>query len=237
MPSFYAQYGEDRILASIFKGRRAGVAVEVGAFDGRTGSNTLHFEENGWDCVLVEPNPQLAATIREGRSSRLFECAVGPDEREVTLTIPLGSETVASVSDDEVQLDRMKRGGELKLIRVRQRRLDDILDEAGVKAIDFITIDVEGYELQALRGFDLVRWRPRIVIIEDNSSGTNDEVLIYMQRSGYIRFRSSGCNDWYCRATDPLATRPAIIATESIKALKGLKKVTLNHARRAIRKA
>ena len=76
------------------------------------------------------------------------------------------------------------------------------------------------------------RWRPRIVILEDNSSGTNLDVALFMQARDYVRFHSSGCNDWYCRSGDPLVTRNAIVRTELIKSLKAFKKITLTTARR-----
>jgi hypothetical protein len=90
MAAYFAQYGEDRLLHGIFAGKTEGVAVEVGAFDGETGSNTLFFERLGWRCILVEPNPLLAELNRKRRRSQLFECAVGPSEGTVTLVIPTG---------------------------------------------------------------------------------------------------------------------------------------------------
>ncbi|MCW1382687.1 FkbM family methyltransferase [Novosphingobium sp. KCTC 2891] len=224
----YAQYGEDRILRRIFGPQYRGTCVEVGAFDGRSGSNTLAFEEVGWTTVLVEPNPALAARIRAERpAAQLYECAVGARAGEVVLAIPVGSETLASVSDNPEQISRMNgaRGG-VRNVTVPQRTIDDVLSAAGVSKIDFMTIDVEGYEMDALRGFDIARWKPRIVILEDNSSGTSVEIPTWMKQHGYLRFRSSGCNDWYCRHDDPLVTRSSIMATELIKSLKAYKRIT-----------
>jgi hypothetical protein len=135
---------------------------------------------------------------------------------------------------DELQLRRMGFR-ELKSIDVRQRTLDAILVEARIEQIDFITVDVEGYELASLRGFDLARWRPRILILEDNSAGTSEDVILYMVNQGYTRFRNTGANDWYCPKNDPLATRSAIMLTEGIEALKNLKRVSRNHALRVLK--
>jgi FkbM family methyltransferase len=225
MPEYFSQFGEDKILEKIFPEK--GCAVEVGAYDGRTGSNTLYFERRDWNCVLVEPNPELARTIRSFRVGRLFDCAVGARPGVVMLQIPIGAETLASVTAEPAHIERMARSSsQLETIEVRLRTLDDVLEEADVTKVDFITIDVEGYELDALRGFDLARWNPRIVILEDNSFGTDVAVPLYMEARGYIRFRSSGCNDWYCRATDDLLTRPSVLITESIKSLQAVKRIT-----------
>jgi len=69
---YYSQFGEDRLLDKLFEGRRRGVCVEVGANNGVDGSTTLYFEEIGWDCILVEPNPALCREVRARLKARLF---------------------------------------------------------------------------------------------------------------------------------------------------------------------
>lgn len=235
-PAFFAQYGEDIILSKIFSATKCGLAVEVGAFDGRAGSNSAYFDDIGWQCVLVEPNPALARRIRELRpNARLYQCAAGAHEGgEATLHIPQGAETLASISEESTQISRMLQSASaFTTVTVTETTLDHILSDAGAKQVDFITIDVEGHELEVLRGFSLGRWKPRVVIIEDNSSGTNDEVLNYMKLRGYIRVRNTGCNDWYCSEGDTALARPLpIMCTEFKKTLKGVKKVVFRHARR-----
>ena len=63
---YYAQFGEDKILNQIFN-KNEGVCVEVGGFDGITGSNTLFFERLGWRCLIVEPMPEFCKKIRDIR--------------------------------------------------------------------------------------------------------------------------------------------------------------------------
>lgn len=235
-PAFCAQYGEDIILSKLFSKTKSGYAVEVGAFDGRAGSNSAYFDDIGWKCVLVEPNPALARRIRELRpNAHLYECAAGAHEGgEAILHIPQGAETLASVSEESTQMSRMLQSASaFTTVTVMETTLDHILSDAGARHVDFITIDVEGHELEVLRGFSLGRWKPRVVIIEDNSSGTSDEVLNYMRLRGYVRVRNTGCNDWYCSEGDKALARPfPIICTEFKKALKGIKKVVFRHARR-----
>jgi FkbM family methyltransferase len=234
MTEYYAQFGEDKILNGIFSKKR-GTAVEVGGFDGITGSNSYFFERLGWRTLVVEPNPLLANRIRENRSTLVAECAVGDCDGEVTLNVPAGGETLASVANDAWQRRRMEQAGGVQSIRVKQRRLDAVLEEAAVSSIDFLTIDVEGYELPVLKGFDLNRWNPRIVILEDNSSGRNEEIPLYMERLGYLRFKSTGCNDWYAKNNDNLITMYSLISTEFVKTLKGIKHVILSAFRRVLR--
>jgi len=69
---YHAQYGEDKILHTIFN-KKNGYCIEVGGFDGITGSNTLFFEGLGWRCVIVEPMPDFIEKIKSIR-----KCEVVP---------------------------------------------------------------------------------------------------------------------------------------------------------------
>lgn len=208
-----SQFGEDVRLAAIFPGQ-TGCCLEVGAFDGLAGSATLAFERRGWRAILVEPVPQLAAAARANRRGPVFEAAAGPAEGLVRLEFSPDDPAVSGVAGNPFQDELLRlRGIKRTAIEVRQRPIDDMLAEAQVSTLDFATIDVEGFELAVLAGFDLRRWQPRIVILEDNSRGIDNRVNGEMRRRGYVRFATTGVNDWYARATDrELATRAALAA-------------------------
>ena len=97
---------------------------------------------------------------------------------------------------------RRLRKPTLVTIEVPQFTLDHILTESGVTVLDFATIDVEGFEASVLAGFDLGLWRPRVVLLEDNSRGLDPVVPESMAQRGYRRFRTTSVNDWYARADD-----------------------------------
>jgi FkbM family methyltransferase len=196
---YYSQFGEDEILEWLFADRATGVAVEVGANDGVHGSTTLTFEKKGWQCILVEPTPQLVEAIRKVRTARVFPCAASDKQGTATFHVASGghlAHSLSSLSANEVQ----KQGVTLQPIEVPLRRLDDILAEANLSPIDFITIDVEGHEPAALAGLTLSRWKPGIVLIENNSNTTapSDRAAAeHLANAGYTFFLRTGVNDWY----------------------------------------
>ena len=171
-PVYYSQFGEDAILSRIFPGHR-GSCVEVGANDGIADSMTYFFEKRGWQCVLVEPNPELCRRIRATRSAVLHECAASSTSGTATLHVAEGAERAHGVStlcEDEDSLERIEGYGfTTRPVQVRTRRLDDILEESKLEpGIEFISIDVEGHEYEVLQGLALERWRPKVLVIEEN---------------------------------------------------------------------
>lgn len=205
----YAQFAEDRILAEIFDGRTDGCCVEVGANDGRTGSASYLFEKRGWQCLLVEPIPALAQEIRRHRTCRVVNCAASSREGEATFFVAEGVEAVSTLDLTPERVDLIGRvGGTIKQITVRTATLDSLLEEAGFAELQFVTIDVEGHELSVLEGLDLDTYRPRIVIIEDNSIDGNVGVARHMAGHGYVHFKRTGVNEWYAHESDAELVRP-----------------------------
>lgn len=199
----HAQFGEDLRLLLIFGSQSHGTCAEVGAYDGVTGSATRAFEERNWRTILVEPIPELAAQVRLNRKGRLFAAAAGPENGSVTIRRARGDLAISAVDPGIWQKNLYDlRGESWDDLVVPQFTLDHMLAEAGVETLDFITIDVEGYELSVLQGFDLGRWKPRVLIIEDNSRGLDRLVPAHLARAGYACFAHTGVNDWYARTND-----------------------------------
>lgn len=180
--------------------QKNGVCVEIGALDGVRHSNTLYFEQHGWTCLLIEPNPSCCEMIRSRRNARLFECAVSDSPGELTFVV---CDEVPELSGFQPFWDRIKRErGTTKEVQVRVRKLDDILAEANIGPIDFLTIDVEGHELSVLRGFSIEKWKPRVVILEDGSEGTDRSIELAMRAASYVPWRMTGMNIWFSHLTD-----------------------------------
>jgi FkbM family methyltransferase len=226
--TFYSQFEEDQILARVFPDK-TGLCVEVGANDGEHGSTTLYFEQHGWHCVLVEPNPFLCRLLRERRpTARLFECGAADHEGAAILNIAEGAAHADGVSviGDPVSAERRIStfGFQSRPVEVSLRTLDSIFAEAALqRPIDFMSIDVEGLELAVLKGCDLSRWAPRILIIEDNSNFRDHTLRDYLAARDYVPIRRTGVNDWYVRTSDPLVNDDSLAAYAAAKRTARLK--------------
>src|SRR2546421_464606 len=79
--------------------------------------------------------------------------------------------------------------------------LDAILAEAGNPKLDFVSIDVEGTQFDVLRGFDLERHKPRLLIVEDHLY--NLKAHRYLCHHGYCIAKRTGLNNWYIPKGSP----------------------------------
>jgi FkbM family methyltransferase len=203
---YQAQHGEDRWLESHFADVKAGFFVEVGAYDGVVLSNTYLLESLGWTGILVEPDVHKARKCRENRPAcRVFECAAvaTSDIEEVTFHAVDGGEVYSTAGElTEDQAKRLQTWGlQPRRTTVRARTLDSMLEEVAPARVDFVSIDVEGGELEVLRGFDLARWRPRVVMVEVNSRFRSSAIRDAFTRSGYVYLTSISINDIYVPLT------------------------------------
>jgi FkbM family methyltransferase len=161
---------------------RGGFFVEAGANDGLTQSNTYWFEAfRGWTGVLVEGLPGLAAACRRNRPrSRVVNAALVADATttQVTMkTASLMSVVAGAFGSDEAERQHLERGVAVQQlgpdsvheVTVPARTLTSILEELSAPRIDLLSLDVEGYELQALAGLDLGRFAPRYILVEARS--------------------------------------------------------------------
>lgn len=191
---------EQALVRRFFAGKTAGFFVEVGANHPTEGSQTCHLEEAGWTGVLVEPQPDLAATLAASRKARVLAVACS-SPTNAGRSLPLHVDGPRSALDR----DRMTAGAEAaSIISVPTRTLDSVLEEAEVPVpIDLLSIDVEGHEAEVLQGFDIGRWRPLLILIEDHVHSLRTHRML--TRHGYRLIRRLGLNGWYVPAGNRMA--------------------------------
>ena len=174
---------EERI-ASLF-GDRPGTFIEAGANDGLSQSNTYWLERmKGWHGLLIEPVPAVAARCRRNRPKATVVNAAlvaTPDVKSIRIAaVGLYGYVTGSLSSPEHEAEHRRRGAStagiasvehIQDIEVPARTLESILDETGIGPIDFFSLDVEGYEINVLRGMNMRRYRPAYLLVEAQGPG------------------------------------------------------------------
>jgi FkbM family methyltransferase len=146
-----------------------GTFVEAGAHDGYTQSATYYLERFcGWRGLLVEAAPELHAKAARRRpgSTVVHAALVGPEQDGTDVTLHFGDLT-STLGDPAHAENGLRNAGRRGYdVRVPGRTLSSILTETGVPRPDLIVLDIEGHELDALRGLDLDSHGPRLLLIE-----------------------------------------------------------------------
>ena len=162
-PAANSQHAEEWIVRDFFGNARDGVFVDVGANDHQRFSNTYYLETAlGWSGVAIEPQIKFAEGYKRYRPKTTFVPLFVSDvsNRQTTLYVT-GNDLVASSSREFTEVF-----GTVTPTPATTTTLDDVLDRLKVTRIDFLSMDIELAEPQALAGFSIERFRPRLVAIE-----------------------------------------------------------------------
>ncbi len=200
---FYGQFDTDRHIREFFPDLNTGICVDVGMGHPNGGSNTFHFERSGWQCLCVEPN-EMYCQMAQGVRAHVEKFACGAEDVDgldfKIFTLPdMNQSAISSLKPDDrliVSHAQLIRG--ITTVKVNVRKLDTLLAlHPWIDHIDFISIDTEDTELDVLKGFDIARWQPKLMVIENN----HDEPFLadYLRPFGYGRVRRVGVNDFFVK--------------------------------------
>jgi FkbM family methyltransferase len=162
----YAQNFEDVILERIFKGVEAGFYVDIGACHPVYDSVTQHFYLKGWNGINVEPQPELFAELQLYRDRDInLNLCIGNSTEQQTLhiTSDLGTSTlVPSLAENYLKTGSVSQAINVEVIPL------NVLWEKHVsgREVDFLKIDVEGYETAVLESVDFSLVTPQMLVIE-----------------------------------------------------------------------
>jgi FkbM family methyltransferase len=188
MRAVFREADEQALLSAHLPAK--GFFVEVGAYHPVASSQTWELEQRGWCGLLIEPIPEHAVSLRRERRARVFEVACGRPEQHGRMMPIYVAGGLSSL--------KFPHGPPMD---VRVVTLDFVLAEGGAQHIDFLSVDVEGAELDVLRGFSFERYRPALILLEDFAERL--EKHKFMQARGYTRVRRTGNNSWYVRQDVP----------------------------------
>jgi len=202
---FASQAGQDRVVDRIFKGKRGGTFVDIGGYDGVTGSNSLFFERaKGWTGILVEP---VETFRRSAEAERICPClpfAVSKENGQATFMAVTSGFTQMSglVENYDPQLLARVRKDQRHVeeeITVETRTLSGLLKEHDLVHPDFVSLDIEGGELSVLADFPFADHRVGVWAIENNTA--TPELSKIMRANDYKLIEFCGPDDVYAHST------------------------------------
>jgi len=183
---------EQKLVRHFFGDKTDGFYVDIGANEPIIQSQTYHLEQLGWNGLLVEPIPSYCELLKDQRSGITIQCACSSPENE-------GQRLQLSLAEGHSTLNEKpiaKGSVSHESIFVTCRTLDSVLEDNLVKpGFEFISIDIEGHEMEMFKGFSLGHWKPQLVLLEDHV--LNHEKHRHMKQNGYMLILRTGLNSWY----------------------------------------
>ena len=196
----YAQNFEDVMLWRALKHIENGFYIDVGANDPFKDSVTKSFYDHGWHGINIEPLPLHHATLKENRTRDInLQCAAGAEEGEFNIweTDVRGWATM----EPEVVKQHEKNGHIGTWHKISVLPLSAICGKYVSNEIHFLKIDVEGFELEVLKGINFNITRPWILIIEATAPASMLENYDLWENkvlsAGYIFAYADGLNRFY----------------------------------------
>lgn len=189
----YADNGEDVIIGSLFNHKHNGFYIDVGCYHPVRASLTYLLFKKGWSGVNID--------ISED-SINLFKIA-RPKDNNLNLGISNKvGEDYYYQSGQINQANSFKAYENAKKIKVKVSTLDEVIKKLEIKKIDYLNIDAEYRDFEALQSISLDNVRPTLITIEDADrydfeDVRNSEIYRYLIDKNYFLFSRTHCTSFY----------------------------------------
>lgn len=182
--------------------------VDIGGNEPIRSSNTYLLEKMGWDGIALEPQKRLRDKWPGARKTPCLPYAIGPENKIITFVE--GSEEEHGLAGVD---GFNKCEDDSRKIEVEQRRLTDVLKERSIHRVDYLSVDVEGYEMNVLKGIDFAATDIRMLSVENDigfkwipfigkkigSELGNKELRNFIKSKGYSYVGRVMCDDFFIK--------------------------------------
>jgi len=160
--------GQSMFVDRLLSGRRNGFFIECGAADGEYYSNSLFFEkERNWTGLLIEANPDYhRALLDKNRRAYVLRTCLSTERRPTTVRMQAAG-ALGGIADKMHKSHLTFIGANIKPeIAVNCFPLNTITAALGVSHVDYLSLDVEGPEIEMLRTVDWTRLHIDVITLE-----------------------------------------------------------------------
>ncbi|MCP4643851.1 MAG: FkbM family methyltransferase [bacterium] len=191
----WSQGYEELIIRDCLDDRKGGFFLDIGCANAREMSTTFYLEQElGWTGFGVDVMSKFAEEWEEFRpNSKFFPNAIADTDGE-KLTLYVGA-----INTLDEEMSQFGSPEEVQEIVVTTVTINTLLAQNGVEKVDFLSLDIEGAEMPALKGFDIQRYKPDLCCVE---SRHEDLLVDYFTSNGYElieKYRKADKVNWYFR--------------------------------------
>ena len=187
---------------------RDGFFVECGGNDGHFQDPTYYLEKfRGWKGIIVEPLPIGELCRRNRKKSTVYRTAlVSKDDARKTvdfIDVNAMSFIEGSIEDEKewVKAGEYSQKIERRKISVPAMTIQQVIDENRSKTgllekIDLFVADVEGFELEVLKGLDFDTNSPTHILVEAHTDKRLSDIQEFLSSENYTYITEIGNRDF-----------------------------------------
>ena len=177
----FGQWAEDVLVRKLFpKNKKTGTYLDIGAFHPFQHSNTAWFWMKGWHGINVDANPITIKLFNKIRpSDKNIWAAIIPQSEsqkgitETTLMLPDNNKiSGVGTCNPSVNLERNFKQQQ----KVPAKSINQIIIECDISELDYLNIDIEGYDEYIIKNLDFSIVKPKVITIEDYSENITDVI-------------------------------------------------------------
>eukprot|EP00927_Polykrikos_kofoidii_P056054 TRINITY_DN50237_c0_g1_i1.p1 TRINITY_DN50237_c0_g1~~TRINITY_DN50237_c0_g1_i1.p1 ORF type:complete len:431 (+),score=48.13 TRINITY_DN50237_c0_g1_i1:70-1362(+) len=198
------QLAQDALALGLRHCKKEGFYLDIGANDGEYHSNTAVLDRAGWSGLCVDPFPlnmrnrscQVVQVALYNTSGQLVEFATAGEFGGIVSKAAEkrweSGPTTAALASSEMRTNA-------SIVRLFTERLDVLLEAVGAPSvIDYMSVDVEGMEVEVLQGFPFKTHVARVVTVEHNQDNKRrDLIWSLLRENGYTYLGQLRWDDVY----------------------------------------
>lgn len=200
----FSQEGEDIVIDRLLDYKQKGFYIDLGAHHPIRFSNTLKFYVRGWKGLNIDAMPGSMQKFDKLRP-RDINIEAGISDNEATLQYYDFKEKALNTFDDKLADSYIQKGYELnRKIDIKTYNVNTLFQKylPQNQMIDFIDIDIEGFDQKIVSSIDWNTFRPTLVLVETfHAKNNTDEIISFPQLldSGYTLVAKTGLTCIYYR--------------------------------------
>ena len=170
--NFASQSGQDKIIKnSFFRSKKNGYFVEIGAFDGVLGSNCIHFEKSmNWEGLAIEPSKIQFEKLSKNRNCKVLNKAISSTEKDVEfIEVIEGLTQMSGIDDDNYSAKLIIENNKKNKFNKNKMKTSTFEKSILTKEIDYLSIDIEGAELDVLKSINFQEYIIKVISVENNN--------------------------------------------------------------------
>ena len=189
----FGEFGEDIFINRILKNINQGKYVDVGCYHPYKGSLTFKLYKRGWNGVNIDVSKTSIDLFNMSRKKDInLNLAISNFDGETFYY----ENSPINQQNSLIQMNKLQ-----KKIKIKCLTLDTVLNNKNLDEFDYLNIDVEGSELEVIKGFNLKRFNPKLITIENNDLTIDEylksEVCKILIENDYILVNKIGVTNFF----------------------------------------